>query len=249
MAVDYLHRLVVVGAADEVSVFRRQMYREYPRTIGGKTWTEVVPFSFQALYDLAPAARRVEAEVPGDPFELSRWPVRRIDRRRTEVRYRFQTRNLEMVGLLRALSRAVPALTFTLVTLCFDDSSIETMRFSGGQLQRWVMPDNECERHWDRARKKFGLADDDVYEDDDAEYWTEEEMLHEALIHWEPHRRGGRRRPGRRLAWNNQLVLRDLDTERQLAMFQIAESLASKPRPKSRRRKKGQKASPRGVRR
>ena len=127
MAVDYFHRLLVAGTTDDVRAFRRRMYREYPRTVGGKSWNEVVPFCFEALYELAPAARRVEPEVPCDPYELSAWPLRRIRARLAEVRYQFQTRNLEMDGLLRALSRALPSLTFTLTTLCLDTSSVESM--------------------------------------------------------------------------------------------------------------------------
>jgi hypothetical protein len=197
-----------------------------------------VPFCFQALYELAPAARRVEAEVPYDPYELSAWPPRRISKRRSEVRYQFQTRNLEMVGLLRALSRALPSLTFTLVTLCLDDSSIETSRFAGGRIEKWVMPERECEGYWKRARKKFGLGDDEVYDDDDAEYWAEQEMLHAALAHWDRKRAGG---PGRRLQWNNRFPLRDLETERELAMYAIAEVLDAEERRKTRSAKRARR--------
>ena len=241
MAVDYFHRLLVAGTIDDVRAFRRKMYREYPRTVGGKSWNEVVPFCFEALYELAPAARRVEPEVPCDPYELSAWPLRRIRARLAEVRYQFQTRNLEMDGLLRALSRALPSLTFTLTTLCLDTSSVESCHFSGGRTQRWVMRQRECERHWNRARKKFGLADDEVYEDDRAERWVEEEMLHKAATHWETDR--GARRGGRRLQWWNQPRLRDLETERELALYELAESLASKPRRRKRRAKKSPRAN------
>ena len=59
MAVDYFHRLLVSWKPADVRAFRDAIYREYPRTIAGKTWTEIVPFSFAGLYELAPAARRV----------------------------------------------------------------------------------------------------------------------------------------------------------------------------------------------
>ncbi len=243
MAVDYFHRLLIVGTPKDVSAFRRQMHREYPRTIGGKTWTEIVPFSFHAVYELAPAARRIEAEVPHDPYELSAWPPRRISNRRAEVRYQFQTRNMEMVGLLRALSRALPSLTFTLVTLCLDDSSIEAARFSRGRAQRWFMDERACEPHWDRARKKFGLPGEEVYDDDEADYWTEQQMLHAAMAHWD---RKSARRPGRRRDWDNRVRLRDLDTERELTMYEIAEAMALKTRRKRRsanRARRGRKAA------
>ena len=59
MAVDYLHRLLVSGKPADVRAFRDAIYREYPRTIAGETFTEIAPFSFAGLYELAPAARRV----------------------------------------------------------------------------------------------------------------------------------------------------------------------------------------------
>ena len=56
--------------------FRDTIHCEYLRTIAGETWTEIVPFSFAGLYELAPAARRVEAQIPFDPYDLSAWPMR-----------------------------------------------------------------------------------------------------------------------------------------------------------------------------
>mgnify|MGYP003336636391 FL=1 len=91
MSVDYFHRLRVYGTRHDVRDFRNRIYREYPRTIAGETWTEIVPFSFAALYDLAPAARDVEAEVPFDPYELSAWPIRTLSGQRAEIRYQLQT--------------------------------------------------------------------------------------------------------------------------------------------------------------
>lgn len=221
MAVDYLHRLLVTGSHRNVRAFRRGIRREYPRTIAGETWTEVVPFSFTRLYELAPAARRVEAEIPFDPYEISAWPVRHIDRRRAEARYQFQTRNLELVTFLRALARALPELTFTLTTLCLDDSSIESYRLSGRKEWKWLLPDSRREVHWDRARKKFKLAGDDVYDDDEADRWVEEELLAEALSHWDERGRVRRNRaPGARpYRWWNAIRLRDLDTERTLSLL------------------------------
>jgi hypothetical protein len=124
VAIDYLHRLIIEGPHDDVRAFRRHVHREYPRTIGGKTWSEFVPFSFAALYEMAPAVRRIEREPPCDPYELSAWPVRRIARGLAEARCQFQTKNVEMIGFVRVLSRARPSLTFTPATLCLDDSSI-----------------------------------------------------------------------------------------------------------------------------
>jgi hypothetical protein len=220
MAVDYFHHLLVTGRPKDVRAFRRAIYREYPRTIAGETWTEIVPFSFAGLYELAPTAQRVEAEIPFDPYELSAWPVQNIGEHSAEVRYQLQTRNLELVALLRPLARALPRLTFTLTTLCLDDSSIESYRLFGRREQRWLLPDSRRDFHWDRARKKFKLAGDDVYDDDDADHWAEQEMLTEALGHWDA---AGRIRRGRapRYRWWNAIRLRDLDTERKLSLLEM----------------------------
>src|SRR4051794_34864716 len=117
MAVDYHHRLILSGPIGEVRTFRRRMCFEYSKTVGGKSWTEVVPFSFTSLYVLAPDVRKREPEQPEDPLELSVWPIRRIDARNGEVRYRFQTRNLELAPILSALARELPPLVFRLTTL------------------------------------------------------------------------------------------------------------------------------------
>ena len=245
MAVDYLHRILVAGRADRVRDFRRRIYREYPRTVAGTTWTEIVPFSFAAMYEIAPRARTVEPEVPYDPYDLSAWPVTRIGARAAVVRYQFHTRNLEMAPLIRVLARAVPDLTFTLVTLCLDDSSIASYRFEAGRQRQWTVPERVREAHWDRARRKFRLAGDDVYDDDEAERWAEEAMMTAALNHWEPPARGTSR--PRRYQWWNSLPLRRLEDERVLALAERG-GLQPADRPKrTRTRKAG--ATPVGKRR
>jgi hypothetical protein len=168
MAVDYFHRLLVSGKRDDVRAFRDAIYREYPRTIAGETWTEIVPFSLAGLYELAPAARRVEAQIPFDPYDLSAWSMRTLEDERAEIRYQLHTRNLELIDFLRPLARALPRLTFTLTTLCLDASSIEGYRLNGRRERRWVLPDRRQDFHWDRARKKFKLTGNEVYEADEA---------------------------------------------------------------------------------
>jgi hypothetical protein len=225
MAVDYFHRLVVTGDAKRVRRLARGLHRDYPRTVAGETWTEVVPFSFEALYEMAPRARRIEHEIPCDPYELSAWPVRVSAGGNAAVRYQFQTRNMELAPFIRLLAAVQPKLDFTLVTLCLDDSSIESRFFSGGKWRTWTLPERLRTLWWDRARKKFRLKGDDVYDDDDAERWAEEQMLAEALGHW---RTGeSERARARRYRWWNQVRLRDLDTERQLALYGVAEALAA----------------------
>ena len=137
MAVDYLNQLLVEGSPADVRSFRRDMWREFPRTVGRKTWTEVVPFSFESLYALAPDARRIFQEPPCDPFDLSVWPIRRVAPGMAEVRYRFHTRNLEVQDLLQALSKALPAMVFTLSTLCLDAGEIDAYRLRAGKSRHW----------------------------------------------------------------------------------------------------------------
>jgi hypothetical protein len=243
MAVDYFHRLLVSGKPAEVRAFRDAIYREYPRTIAGETWTEIVPFSFAGLYELAPAARLVETQIPFDPYDLSAWPMRTLDDERAEIRYQLHTRNLELIDFLRPLARALPRPSFTLTTLCLDDSSIESYRLHGRSEQRWVFPDHRREFHWERARKRFKLVGDEVYEDDEADHWAEEEMLTEAFSHWDEAGTVRRGRTPRRYRWWNAIPLRDLDTERKLSLLEMGlvledQSAANKRRPTKRRANK-----------
>jgi hypothetical protein len=221
VAVAYVHRLIVTGPVIPVRALKRELHREYPRTLGDQTWTEIVPFSFAALYELAPSARRIEKEVPYDPYEISVWPVRRLSPRRAELRYQFQTRNLEAAALIRALAGARGTLTFTLGTLCLDDSTVEGYRFKAGTTKKWHLSSSAMERLWDRARKKFKLEDEEVYNNDDAERWVEEEAFEQTLAHWDASNRTRRRR------WWNQPRVRDLDTERELAMYELLSATTS----------------------
>ena len=222
MAVDYFHRLVISGDAKNVRCLARALYREYPRTIAGKTWTEIAPFSFRGVYEIAPTARRISAEIPSDPYELRAWPVRRLPDGRAEARYQFQTRNMEMAPFVRLLARVKPQFVFTLVTECFDVGSIHSYYYSHGRSRVWQLPNRFRDACWEMARQKFGIAGDDVYDDDDAEWWADERMLAEALGHWwKPDDRARLKR----YDWYNQPMLRDLDVERELAVVRVAEML------------------------
>ena len=94
--------------------------------------------------------------------------------------------------------------------------------------------------HWERARKKFGLTGDDVYDDDDADHWVEEQMLVEAVAHWTG--RGAASGRSGRYNWWNQPRLRDLETERELALYTVAALVSTKSSGKSVRR--GVRAKP-----
>lgn len=227
MAVDYFHRVIVSGRRKDILIFRRKIYRRYRRKIGRKSWMEIVSFSFTSLYEIAPAARRVEPEIPEDPYDLSTWPIRLIGKTKAEIRYQFHTRNLEMADLIRVLARARPTLTFTLLTFCLDDMSIELYRFANGRTKRWEYPEGRREFHWNRARAKFGLSGENVYDDEAAEHWAEEEMLHEALSRWEAPADKKQSDGQRRYDWWDRKPLRDLMTEKELFVIELEEKLKS----------------------
>jgi hypothetical protein len=88
---------------------------------------------------------------------------------------------LELPPLLRPVARALPTLTFIIATFCLDDSSFESYRLSGRKAQRWILPERRQAIHWQRARSKFRLTADEVYEDRQAARWAEEEMFAEAV--------------------------------------------------------------------
>jgi hypothetical protein len=233
MAVDFWHRLLVIGPHADVRAFQRRIWREYPRTVARKTWTEIVPFSFESLYELAPAARAVAAEPPCDPYDLSVWPLRRAGAG-SEVRYQFHTRNLEMQDLLRVLSRACPTLTFTLATLCLDDGDIYAHQLRAGAVKRWGVPRRRFDQLRKRARAKFKVVDggdnDALNEADD---WVEMELFQEALFHWHEDP------PRRPLQWWNQMTFRGIDEERDLFMAELMHQDAERRRRRAKRRKGG----------
>ena len=66
--------------------------------------------------------------------------MRTVEGECAEIRYQMHTRNLEVIDFLRPLARALPRLTFTLSTLCFDDSSVASYRLHRRKEQRWMFP-------------------------------------------------------------------------------------------------------------
>jgi hypothetical protein len=222
MAVDYWHRLVVTGPGKTVGLLRRQLRRRARRTAAGRQpWRETIAFSFERLYQLVPAATRVEPQLPCEPYDLSAWPIRRLPGGAAEVRYQLHTRNMELLPFVRLLSRKFADLTFCLVTFCLDDSEVASYRVSGGRVRKWILPRPRREAHWERARQKFGLMGDDVYEDDVATSFAEEAMLEEAIDHWGPAAAGSRRRPARN--WWNRPVSREIMTELYINLAEINE--------------------------
>jgi hypothetical protein len=213
MAVDYYHQLLVEGSPADVRSFRRSMWREFPRTVGRKTWTEVVPFSFGSLYMLAPDARRIFREPPGDPFELSVWPIRRLAPGVAEVRYRFHTRGLKMKELLQALSRALPAMVFTLSRLCLDTDEVDAYRLRAGKSRHWSASRRLYRKYTKRERARLKGVSEDV--DCDAEEAAVQVLLDMGLFRW---RKGG---SVRRLRWWDQEIFRELRVERDLFMVEV----------------------------
>lgn len=216
MAIDFYHRLLVEGPPADVRQLRADLWAEYPRQIGKQRWTEVVPFSFERLYALAPAARRVEPEVPYDPYDVSVWPIRRLSPRRGLLRYRFHTRNLQIDDLVRALSKVRPSLRFMLVSL--DDTGVWSILASRGKSRFWSPSERLQARTWARAGREFGLAGEDVYDSAEAQFWVDDQLRDQAMRCWPSFARGVDRG---RLRWDNQPVLRDIEMERELAVIEL----------------------------
>lgn len=140
-----------------------------------------------------------------------------------------------MSGFVRVLSRALPSLGFTLLTWCLDDDSVDVRRAVRGKLETWWQPGARHEFHWSRARKKFGLPGDAVYEDDEAREWAERNMLDEALGHWDDAGRIARAYRPRRYEWWNRPRLRDLRDEQKLFMLEYSEALSRAARSERRK--------------
>jgi hypothetical protein len=134
---------------------------------------------------------------------------------------RFQTRNMEMIGLIRALSRTHPTLAFALTTMCVDDSDTVAYLISKGSVRKWVVPQKRVESHWERARRKFRLDDDDVYDDIAASQRVDKEVLEDAVAYWGEGNAFARGLNLRRLQWFNRPVFRDLESERMLAVAEF----------------------------
>jgi hypothetical protein len=214
MAVDNFYRLIVHGPRRAASTFRRGVAQTVDRPAIGtiEGWREFVPFSITAIRKHYENVRRVTS-VALDPFEISAWPTRPLARGRVEIRYQFQTRNCDFIDFLKPLSRRFPALTFVLVTLYLDGSEIASCLVRRGLVRGWELPQIRRQWHWDRARKRFGIEGEAVYDDDDATFFAEQGMLDEALAHW-AHRQ-------RRRAWWNRPKVRDLDFERDLELYEV----------------------------
>ena len=217
MAMDLVHRLVVTGPLEAVADLSRRLVRRAVRKSGRLTWRERIPFSFRRLYQLAPAAKRIDPNVPYEAYDVSDWPLLELSGGRAEVRYQFNTRNLELFDFVRALAAQFETVTFYLLTHCLDDGEVVTCRVRGGTARRWLLPGTREDSHWNSARRKFRLSGEDLYENDEARFFAEERMRKEALEHWVTVRGPGRLEDMDREWWDSPSC-RDIETERSVAV-------------------------------
>ncbi len=232
MAVDYYHRLIVSGPADDLKSLRAGLVTNYVRVVGGEQYKERLPFSFAGLFALAPGAKRCQPRDPMEPYDIRVWPIGRGLSGEFELRYQLHTRNADLVGFVRVLSRKLTSLTFQMATLCLDDSEIVAFLVREAMVRRCKFPNYRRDFHWDLARRKFDLQGDDVYDDDDADRFAEDGMLDEAMNQWTPPRR----------EWWDRPVVRDFMEQRALDVIQASEVAAEfdrEERRQRRRRKKG----------
>jgi hypothetical protein len=183
----------------------------------------------------------MEPDIPFDPYDLSVWPIASLPQGRAQVRYRFQTRNLEMRNFLVPLSRKFGRLVFVLVTFCLDDGGIISYLIQNGRVRQYTLSEARNEWHWSQARTRFHIAGDEVYQHDEARFFAEENMIKEALGHWDGLRKPPRiktQHDRRTDDWWNAPRVRDIGLERVIAISEVLEADTSKTRP--RRGKTGQ---------
>jgi len=172
MSCDYFHRLIIKG----LQLRRRGVW---PSIIASThehrqySWRYCYPSLSLHCRQMAPTARRSGRKPPGDPYELSAWPFRWPDsvitRFRAEVRYHSKHPQLEVlrvngnrkiVSLTQVLSRVLPSLTFTLVTLA---SVIESRSLPSKATHAKMGPSSApADFHW-IGLYKICLSGDDVY--------------------------------------------------------------------------------------
>jgi hypothetical protein len=240
MAVDDFHRLIISGPTPDLRALRAGLVTDLVRVIEGEEYKERLPFSFAGLIALAPAAKNWAPEGALEPYDIRVWPIVRRSSRTSDIRYQLHTRNEELLPFVRELSRAFTRLTFRMSMLQLDDSEVYGFLVRNGKVRKWNVPGERRDVHWDRARKKFNLVGDDVYDDDDATLYAEDGMQDEALDHWAPAYRLGA--GARRRDWWNRPATRDFMEQRELDLVQASEIAAEfdrEERRQRRRRKKG----------
>ena len=99
-------------------------------------------------------------------------------------------------------------------------ASVETWEIRAGKIRYRCVSDRRHEFHWDAARRKFHLEEDDVYKDEDATQFVELRNVRGGSRQLE--KRGGR---PRRLNWDRGQVFKTLEDERTIGIAAIAEEL------------------------
>jgi hypothetical protein len=233
MSITYLNRLLVVGTPNQVKSFRDTMRRTVHRRIGRKSWDEQVPFSLERLATIT--GMPDPENYAEEPYTMSAWPIRRVTPRRAEIRYQFETMNLEMPPPIKRLSRRMPGLNFRLLVHCLDDDSPESFEIRAGRVRTHSLSDQSREQYWQAAGKKFGLSGDDIYDDDEVTFFAEERMREDVLNIWETPK------TVRRRDWWNRPAIRLMMDEMELAVLEIGEALSKTPskdkQPARRRRR------------
>jgi hypothetical protein len=177
VAVDYDNYILVSGPHDEVRTFVHRIAKTASRRVAGVTHTDFVPFSLDSLFQLA----NIRDEFPGEPYDMTRWPIEPRGRGHADVRYRFHTRQLEMQPLLKKLSRTVPRLRIALVTLCLDDSDFGAFTFQAGKIRGKWLGDKWCQPFWKEAARRANMDLEEAYEDDDMATFAESLMRDAAM--------------------------------------------------------------------
>jgi hypothetical protein len=231
MALDYFHRVIVTGPSSTIGFLRRRLARTSARTAARLTWRERIPFSIVAICELVPSAKRVKRNRFDEPYDIRVWPTVQRSRTISEIRYQLHTRDFELTSFIKTLSRAFPTLSFHLSTHYLDGGEVVGFQFRSGMMRRWLVPQTRRQFHWDRARVKFAVSGDAVYDHNEAELLAEDGMRDEALDHWQQHRRRGTSRSTRR-SWWNKPVVRDFMEELDLRLIEVAIRVTHERRPR-----------------
>jgi hypothetical protein len=102
------------------------------------------------------------------------------------VVYEFEVKNYEIHRFLVPLSKCYTELCFVVSEICLADGSITSAYVTRGRASIWSLPEDRQNSHWERAAKGHGVAKlDDAYEDEEVRSDAEDNMLVEALEHWD----------------------------------------------------------------
>jgi hypothetical protein len=190
------NRIAIMGTRSKVLQFRDDARRRLSPALKKLLRVPYVAFSLEHLF----SKNRLPAPSPdGIPFDAyqdgkdtwaghyftSRLPLAEWHGY-ARIEYRVEVKNYEIYNLLIPLSRAYAELCFVDSEISLDSGEINAMYVARGRCSRWALPEDRCNAHWQRAAKENGVAKlDDAYEDDSVRSDAEENMLAEAMAHWD----------------------------------------------------------------